>query len=137
MRFYIGYKFTNVADKENLKARVLKIAYYINSKGHETFVLGRDVQNWHSSPFPMIKTLPPVFTNMLKANILLSVISDNSRSVGLLVENVLAMLFFKKRYYLVKSGVGENLYTFFANVDNIVYYMTDADIESSIQKLLD
>ena len=141
MRFYIGYKFTNITDKEGLKKKVGELAEHINTKGHTTFVLGRDIQDWHSSPFPMIKTLPHVFKNMLMSDCLISLITDNSSSTGLLVENILATVLLKKRGFLISTTVNRNKYNFLVKPEFSTTFNADYDFFSAadllVSRLLD
>ncbi|OGC69336.1 hypothetical protein A2415_03105 [candidate division WWE3 bacterium RIFOXYC1_FULL_39_7] len=137
MKCYIGYKFSNIADKQDLKMKVLSLAEHIISTGNTTFVLGRDVQNWHSSPFPMLKTLPHVFINMFKCDCLISLVTDNSTSTGLLVENILATLLMKKRGFLVVNPVNKHIYNFLSDPEFTLIFNNDEELPKSTDILLD
>jgi hypothetical protein len=100
MRIYIGYKYTNVEDKKTLIEKLLEFASWLEKEGHETFVLGRDVQNWQGS-LPLWKTFPAIVGKMLKSDAFVPYITSKVPSRGLEVESILSRILGKKRMFVL------------------------------------
>ncbi|MBN1162626.1 hypothetical protein JXA34_02685 [Patescibacteria group bacterium] len=96
MKVYIGYKYTNVEDKNSLKKGLEEVSDIISDLGHTTFLLGRDKKNWSSSRFPLWKTIPYIFINLINSELLFAYIVNDEKSYGLSFELALAKLMKKK-----------------------------------------
>ena len=99
MRIYIGYKYTNVADKQALIQKLLEFSSFLEKAGHKTFILGRDIQNWQGS-LPLWKTFPAIIGNMLKSDAFVAYITSPVSSKGLEVEKALSAVLGKKRLFI-------------------------------------
>ena len=99
MRIYIGYKYTNVEDKQALIQKLLEFSSFLEKAGHKTFILGRDIQNWQGS-LPLWKTFPAIIGNMLKSDAFVAYITSPVPSKGLEVEKALSAVLGKKRLFI-------------------------------------
>ena len=80
--------------------------------GHDTFILGRDKQNWHHRKFPLWKTVPIIFINLIKAKQLLAYIKGCEKSHGLTFELTLAKLLGKQITLVINKCSGTFDYDF-------------------------
>ena len=109
MRIYIGYKYTNVEDKQGLIQKLLGLAASFERAGHQTFILGRDIQNWKGS-LPLWKTFPAIIGNMLKSDAFVAYVTSQVPSRGLEVEKALSSALGKKRLVVSEiPEIGENI----------------------------
>jgi hypothetical protein len=106
MRIFIAYKYSNVPDKEKLIFELGEIAGYLESLGHKTFVLGRDIHNWGEHKMHSTQKILTIFINMLRSHIVLAYVTHKDRSKGLIFEMYLAKLLRKKIYVASKKNVG-------------------------------
>lgn len=97
MRVFIGYKYTHVKDKDKLINNLNLLADKVESIGHTTFMLGRDIKRWEHVYFASIKLLPVTIKNMFKSDKFLVLVPTNDFSKGLFIELILATLFGKKK----------------------------------------
>jgi len=113
MRVYIGYKYRNFKDKEELKVLLGRISDELTSLEHKTFVLGRDLFQWkhHTSPSKSIK---PILSNMHKNDVFLAIIECGNKSSGLLFESFCAKILGKKIILAIKKGVNPKPFTYFS-----------------------
>ena len=100
MRIYIGYKYTNVEDKQALIQKLLEFSSFLEKAGHQTFILGRDIQNWQGS-LPLWKTFPAIVGNMLKSDAFIAYVTSPVPSKGLEVEKALSGVLGKKRLFVL------------------------------------
>jgi len=113
MRVYIGYKYRNFKDKEELKVLLGRISDELTSLENKTFVLGRDLFQWkhHTSPSKSIK---PILSNMHKNDVFLAIIECGNKSSGLLFESFCARILGKKIILAIKKGVNPKPFTYFS-----------------------
>ncbi len=133
MRFYIAYKYRGIEDKEGLKHDLDAISNTIKSLGHETFVLGRDVQRWGKNSYSsVINTIPAILENLNKSDILFAFINSNTRSWGLTFELICAKLKRKSIYYAVREGIKCRV-----SKDNshIIHYSDINDLTNKIKEI--
>ena len=133
MNIYIGYKYRNFADKENLKQSLFKISEVLENMGHKTFILGRDKFNWHHHGTPSNSILPTI-QNMIKTDVFLAVVECESKSNGLTFESLCSKLLRKKMILAVKNGVTG--YPFTKYTKNIVKFNNYEDIPSLVESFL-
>lgn len=105
MRVYIAYKYRAVEDKEGLKRELELISSAIEKLEHKPFVLGRDVQKWHSSSGSAFKTIPHIIVNIIKSDTVFAYINNNAKSWGLPFEMFWAKLLGKPVILAKKVGV--------------------------------
>lgn len=128
MRIYIGYKYTNVADKQALILKLLEFSSFLEKAGHRTFILGRDIQNWQGS-LPLWKTFPAIIGNMLKSDAFVAYVTSPVPSKGLEIEKALSAVLGKKRLF-ISDGLGETR-------GNDLAYVTAGDsVESTANEVL-
>ncbi|GIW70033.1 MAG: hypothetical protein KatS3mg101_0780 [Patescibacteria group bacterium] len=128
MRLFIGYKYSRVEDKQSLVRDLLQLAEGLESGGHQTFILGRDVQKWEGS-VPLWKTFPAIFGNILKSDVFIAYITSNVKSTGLTIEKVLASLLGKKVILVYRNDVQEPK----AYTDRITF----SDVNNATKQILE
>ncbi|KKS07260.1 MAG: hypothetical protein UV83_C0016G0001 [candidate division WWE3 bacterium GW2011_GWE2_43_18] len=129
MRIYIGYKYTNVADKQALIQKLLEFSSFLEKAGHQTFILGRDIQNWQGS-LPLWKTFPAIIGNMLKSDAFVAYITSPVPSKGLEVEKALSAVLGKKRLFVTDSLEGD------ATAEDSAYVSAGNSVESTASDIL-
>ena len=107
MRIYIAYKYRCIVDKDKLIKDLGLISDALEAKGHEPFILGRDVHKWGCSTKPAWITIPHIFTNIKKSDLVLAFIDCDVKSFGLPVEAVCAKLLNKKIILIIKKDLKE------------------------------
>ena len=112
MNIYIGYKYRNFKDKENLKKVLADVSGAINSLGHKTFILGRDEFEWNHHK-KASKSISPIIKNMRKNDVLFSLVECENKSSGLFFENICAKFFGNKIILAKKSGVSGKPFKYF------------------------
>lgn len=105
MKLYIAYKFSNIKDKKSLKEQLLKISKILESFGHETYILGRDAQEWGKVHYPIHHKFMKILKEVRKADGVFFYVHEQAFSRGLLLELHLAKLFGKKTILALKEGV--------------------------------
>lgn len=115
MRIYIAYKYTNTPDKEALKRDLSLISSHLESKGHSTFVLGRDHQKWDKCSISHISNTAAILSNLKKSDLILFYVNSSVHSAGIFVEMFLSKILFKKNIYFVNKNVKCNLCALMAN----------------------
>lgn len=105
MRIYLAYKFRNNADKDQLKKDLVEVANFLDSLGNETFILGRDVQDWGRHHISAVKNLMKMTTEIRKCDAVIAYITDDNVSVGLPYETINAKIMNKKIMYMLKEGL--------------------------------
>ncbi len=136
MKFYIGYKFTNIKDQELLKAGLEALCSSLKANGHEVFILGRDVQNWLGSSMPLTKTFPAIVSHLFKSDVFLGFITDETtNSHGLRFENFLASVLSKKKAVLALNTVPQANYIVTAKT--VETFNDFAEISQKVPVLLD
>ncbi|MBW6442033.1 hypothetical protein K0B04_04000 [Patescibacteria group bacterium] len=129
MRIYIGYKYRNFKDKENLKENLSKISDALTSLEHKTFILGRDEFNWNHHKSPS-KSVRPIVKNMRKNDVLFALIECESKSTGLLFETMCAKLMGKKIIIAVKNDVSGKPFKNYTK--NVIEFETYEDLNNKI-----
>ena len=126
MLVYLAYKFTNVKDKEDLINSLNDISKTLNFLGHQTFILGRDIQNWKKSHISQLISLFHIIKNMIKANKIFAFINSDEKSTGLSTELKIAKILGKNVTILKKNTVTQNYFedlrfktTEFVNIDDL------------------
>ncbi|KKT05890.1 MAG: hypothetical protein UV83_C0001G0208 [candidate division WWE3 bacterium GW2011_GWE2_43_18] len=128
MRIYIGYKYTNVADKQSLIQKLLEFSSFLEKAGHETFILGRDVQNWKGS-LPLWKTFPAIVGNMIKSDVFVAYITSPVPSKGLEVEKALSAVLAKKRLFVSEGSEA-------ANNNDLAYVSAGNSVENTANEVV-
>lgn len=127
MRVYIAYKYSNILDKQALISQVTELAESLEKKGHETFVLGRDVQNWGNKSLHSIKKISEIIKNLKQADLLLAFVNSDVPSNGLFFEMLIAKLLGKKTMVAVKEGM-ESIQVCCAKPKQYVFFNKPSDI---------
>lgn len=128
MRIYIGYKYTNVADKQALIQKLLEFSSFLEKAGHRTFILGRDIQNWRGS-LPLWKTFSAIVGNMLKSDAFVAYVTSPVPSKGLEVEKALSGVLGKKRLF-ISDGLGET------RANDLAYVTAGDSVERAANEVL-
>ncbi len=133
MNIYIGYKYRNFKDKEGLKNMLGSLSDEIDSLGHKTFILGRDLFQWkhHKSPS---KSLLPIISNMKRNDVFFAIVECENRSNGLFFESMCARFFGKKMILAVKKGAPSKPFSYFSH--NIIEFDNYEDLLSQIKNKL-
>ncbi len=105
MLVYIAYKYTHIKDKDALKEQLKVISELIRATGNKTFLLLRDVKKWGHEHTPMFQTVPHIFINILKSDVVFAFISSEVPSSGLGFELLCATLLGKRKLIAVKNGI--------------------------------
>ena len=134
MNIYIGYKYRNVEDKQNLKDSLQKISEAISSCGHNVFILGRDKYNWNHDSVPASQSIIPIIKNIKKSDVLFVYVENDKRSMGLTFEYICAKVLGKKIITAVRMDVKGNLFKKFSN--NIIEFFSTEDLVFKIKDSL-
>ncbi|OGC47710.1 hypothetical protein A2886_02990 [candidate division WWE3 bacterium RIFCSPHIGHO2_01_FULL_42_13] len=105
MRIFISYKYSNIKDKAQLKDELLEVSDILESFGHETFLLARDVQNWNNKGHSLHSRFSIPAREIRKADGIFVYLNSSVLSPGLLFEIHWAKLFGKKIILAIKEGV--------------------------------
>jgi hypothetical protein len=135
MNIYIGYKLSNLPEKEKRKLKPLleKIAETVEKLGFNTFIMGRDVQKWSKEYYPSFKTINQILKNMKRYDILLTFVNSNVRSTGLIFETIFAKMTGKKIYALIQLDKRDKIVEKFA--EKIVYFEKNDELEEKVNEL--
>jgi len=134
MNIYIGYKYRNVEDKQNLKDSLQKISEAISSCGHSVFILGRDKYNWDHDSVPASKSIIPIIKNIKKSDILFVYVENDKRSTGLTFECICAKILGKKIVIAARTNIKGNFFKKFSN--NIIEFFSTEDLVLKIKNSL-
>ena len=132
MRVYIGYKSRNNSDKKKLKDDLIKISDTLESLGHKTFILDRDVKSWKIQHSPIHTNFWGIIKNIFKSDLIFAYITNDNPSRGLFFETIIAKLFRKKDILAIKNGIKANYYR--KNIRKIIEF---EDINQLLSKLLE
>lgn len=115
MKVYIAYKFSNHKNKEDLKKNLNILTNKIESFGHSTFLLGRDIGNWNSPHLGTSRQIPKIIKNLKKSNMIVAYIDSDAVSKGLLFEILLFKVLKKKNLLIINEDKVKdtNLKSFF------------------------
>lgn len=105
MRVYIAYKYRAIENKDELKKDLELISATIDQLQHKPFVLGRDIQKWHSSSSSVFRTIPHIIINIAKSDLLFAFITSDVKSWGLHFELFCAKIFNKPIIIAKKFGL--------------------------------
>jgi hypothetical protein len=135
MRVYIAYKYRAVEDKDGLKRELELISSAIEQLEHKPFVLGRDVQKWHTSSGSVFKTIPHILANIIKSDTVFAYVNNDAKSWGLPFELFWAKLLGKPVILAKKVGVEFKNDTLkpiktleFTNIDNLLAQIASLNI---------
>lgn len=132
MRVFIGYKYTHTKNKKQLRRLLERLAKEVEIGNHETFLLHRDVLDWGKHHLSKWREAKSLLSKLLKADVVMMVVSDKCPSRGLSVENRLANLLGKKKLVLVKTGVNGKAYQ---SVNNTYFeYKDDKELVKFVGK---
>jgi predicted transcriptional regulator len=115
MDIYIGYKYRNNKNKEALKDMLEKVSESISSLGHKTFILDRDIYNWKHGRTTTSRSIASILKNMHKSDVLLAIVDNDNKSVGLTFEHVCAKCLGKKIILAIKEGLDQSPFNKFAH----------------------
>ncbi len=128
MKIYIAYKFSNIQNKQALREEIQSVSIILESKGHTTFILGRDLQKWKDYTHKMHHKMRTILTELRKADCVFAYINAPVFSRGLLFELVFAKIFGKKIIVAVRESVGDSIYNKFA--DKVITYKRLGDLDN-------
>jgi len=128
MNIYIAYKFSNVENKQALREQVQTVANILESKGHNTFILGRDLQRWKDFTHPLHHKMRTIVNQIRKSDIVFAYVNSENFSKGLLFELVCAKLLGKKIYLSIKKDLKDRFMELFAG--QVVPYATVFDLQN-------
>jgi len=127
MRVYIAYKYRAIEDKNQLKQDLQRVSDAIEHLQHRPFVLGRDIQKWHSSSSSVFRTIPHILINIIKSDIVFAFINTSAKSWGLKFEMLCCKILGKPVIVAIKAGVAFELQGIkptatieFSDVDDLV-----------------
>ena len=131
MKIYIAYKYRYTKDKEALKHDLQDISSYLDALGHESFILGRDVQNWakHTSK---VSTTLEILRNIRKYDVLFAYVNSNVHSNGIPVEFAFAKLFGLKVIIARQKDLKKDLLENFANAVILFSDLNDLKAKSAV-----
>jgi hypothetical protein len=110
MRVYIAYKYRAVDNKNELIRDLEQVSGAIATLEHHPFVLGRDVQKWHASSGSVYKTIPHIFANIIKSDLVFAYVNSEAKSRGLPFEMYCAKILGKPVILAKKVGVSLTLW---------------------------
>lgn len=120
MKVYIGYKYTNVKDKNQLITTLEEISKLITDQGNNTFVLGRDVKKWQHVHLGSIKLIPVIYKNMKACDKFIAYVDSPEYSKGLFFEAIISRLLNIKSVLFLKDDTKKPLYhILFSKVNRI------------------
>lgn len=120
MRYYVAYKYSRNKNRENLKRKLLAISDFLEGRGDETFILGRDIKKWRHIHFGSIRLIPLIYRHMSRCDILIAYVDSPAFSKGLFFEAIIGIILGKKRImYLEDETRSKVLKYFFNQVRNI------------------
>jgi hypothetical protein len=131
MDIYIGYKYRNNKNKEALKEILEKVSDSVSSLGHKTFVLDRDIYKWDHGRSTTSRSILSILKHMRKSDILLAIVDCDTKSMGLMFEHICAKVLGKKIILLVKEGLCEDPFKFFAH--DTIKYQNQEDLVTKLQ----
>lgn len=129
MKVYIAYKYTNVGNKEEIRAVLDVIATILTKNGHDTFVLGRDVKHWKHVNF--LKLFPILVNRLSKQDMLMAYIDSDARSSGLLFELLAARCMGKPAVVISKNTNG-GIYAMLASKKVTIQHFEDLENTISV-----
>ena len=130
MRIYTAYKYSHIKDKSMIKRDLLKFSDILENKGHTTFMLGRDVQNWNNKAHPVHSKLAKMIKELKEADALYAYINSTVYSSVLLFEITVAKLLGKKIVIALKEGLKAPYFNFLA--DEVVYFEKLDDLSMNL-----
>ena len=130
MKIYIAYKFQD-ADKLVLRELLEEVSEILESSGHKTFILFRDVRKWQNIEIPVDKMMGEMFANIKKTDALLAIIQSNQKSEGLLLEAGFAKALGKKLIIAIKKGV--NLRCLKSIADTLIEFDNMDDLKQKLR----
>lgn len=131
MDIYIGYKYRHNKNREALKEMLEKISDSVSSFGHKTFVLDRDIYKWEHNRSTTSKSIFSILKHMRKSDTLLAIVDCDTKSVGLMFEHLFAKFLGKKIILVIKDGLCEDPFKFFAH--DTIKYKDQNDLLTKIQ----
>lgn len=105
MNIYIAYKFTNIDNKQEIRDNVHRLAKIVEEQGHNTFILGRDLQKWEDYSHPLHHKMKTIFNQIRKADCIVAFVDSEVPSKGLFTELVIGRLLRKKVILAIKNGI--------------------------------
>ncbi len=121
MRIFISYKYSNIKDKAQLKDELLEVSEILESLGHETFLLARDVQNWNNKGHSLHSRITIPAKEIRGSDGVFVYLNSNVLSPGLLFEIHWAKLFGKKIILAIKEGIKSHYLPRLASQKAIVF----------------
>ena len=115
MNLYIAYKFSKTQNKQALREEIQTVAIILGSKGHSTYILSRDLQNWQDFTHPMSHKMRVIFNEVKNSDAVFAFINSSVFSKGLLVELITAKILRKPVYMAVRKSIKPSFIEKFAN----------------------
>ena len=103
MKIYITYKFSG-EEPDSIKTKLLKIDEILKSKGYDTFIYFRDIQNWAVDNADAKQIMANACDNLKKADAVLCLVDNENHSEGMLIEAGYAKALNKQVIVAVKTG---------------------------------
>lgn len=100
MKIFVSYKFRGV-NKAQLKKKLELISSVLEKNGHQTFIHFRDGRNWKAKDYPLNKTLKNAFGAIQKNDVVLALVDNHTKSVGMFLELGFAKALGKKVILLI------------------------------------
>ena len=132
MRIFISYKYSNVKDKNQLKDELLEVSGILESLGHETFMLARDIQNWNNKGHSLHSRFSIPAKEIRKSDGIFVYINSGVLSLGLLFEIHWAKLLGKKINLAMKEGIKSYYLHKLAN-QNVITFSDFADLRNKLK----
>lgn len=132
MRIFIAYKYSRVENKEQLKQELLQVAEILESFGNETFILGRDVQNWNNRAHPIHSKYKKMSKEIRASDGLFVYLNSTVFSPGLIFEIHLAKLLGKKIVVAAKNGIKAPYFGFLAN-EKVISFSDVSELKEKLK----
>lgn len=132
MKIYIAYKLSNLPEQEKhqLRPKLEQLSSILTKLGHQTFIMGRDAQNWTKENNSSIKTIALIFKYLNNYETVLAFIDSKVSSLGMAFEIIYAKLFGKKIIYLFNNSLTQGISSKLAS--EVIIYNDMLDLESKL-----
>jgi len=131
MKVYVAYKFSNIQNKQGLREEVQTVAIILESKGHVTYILGRDLQKWQDFTHTMRHKMRAILSQIKNSDAVFAYVNSSVFSKGLLFELVAAKLLGKPVTMAVRNSVKPSFIEKLAN--KVVRYNSVNDLDGLVE----
>lgn len=131
MNIYVAYKFSNIENKQGVREDVQNVAALLERAGHNTFILGRDLQKWKNYSHPVHHKMFTIFNQIRKSDCVVAYVNAHVFSRGLFMEMLMAKMLGKKIVLAIRNDVKES---FFEKIsDEVVRYNSFNDLIENLE----